>query len=195
MSPHGDSLDQETRRKQLAFVKQLEENLKRREKQGACYILDIQEGNKNPFSEKYCELTTRRPESSRVAPGQAREFIVELMEISGFGSNHSPRNSLIVFTDKIRGLPINNLDAIQDHCIHCRIVENLLKNDTYSHFWQFLDIDGNVGDFSDNADNPYLLFRKLDRQNRLSIEAIRNSLEACKEFRVITDVVDNYTYG
>ncbi len=46
MSTISDSLDQEKRREQLAYVKQLEENLNRREKQGACYILDIREGNK-----------------------------------------------------------------------------------------------------------------------------------------------------
>lgn len=137
-------------------------------------------------------MTTRRPESSRVAPDQASEFIDA---ISGYGF-HSPRNFLIVFTDKmIRGLPINNLDAIQERCIHCRIVESLLKNDTYAHFWQFLDIDRNVGDFSDNADNPYLLFRKLDNRNMLSIAAIRTSLDKSKEFKVLTDVVDSYIDG
>ena len=188
MSDH-DCSDQE-KRNILASVKEIEKNLKLREKQGACYVLNITDRNGGlfPLSCKYMELTR-----GRIAPGEALQFIVEVTNISELGPNS--RCGSIVFSGQVRSLPINDLDGMQERCMHCRILEGLFANSEFCEFWQFLDTQGRAGCYSDNADDPYKLYRKLDSLNKLTVEDIRSCLKFMNQSKLIRDVVDKYTAG
>ena len=162
-------------RRYIAEVIKKEKQLSARDRQAILYVFGI---DSKKLSEVFHSMVTKKS----IPRETAFRFIDEVLAICGISDQ--PDKPVVFSTT----YPITDAEKIQERCLHVRILSELEKNGTDGEFHLMMD-NGIVGDL---RNDPYNLFRELDRQNELSLEKIKETLDMMGEQKIVSDLVEKY---
>ena len=168
-------MDSETHIKYMGKVIKKEKQLSARDWQAIQYVF---ESDDQTLSGVFHSMVTKK----LVPHETAFRFIDEVLAICGISDQ--PDKPVVFSTT----YSVTDAENIQERCLHVRILSELMKNGTDGEFHLMMD-NGIVGDL---RNDPYNLFRELDRQNELSLEKIKETLDMMGEQKIVSDLVEKY---
>ena len=163
-------------KKYIAEVIKKEKQFSARDHQAIRYVFGIDD---KKLSGVFHSMVTK----NSVPRETAFRFIDEVLAICGISDQ--PDKPVVFSTT----YSITDAENIQERCLHVKILSELLKNGTFDDFHHMMDDNGIVGDL---RNDPYNLFRELDRRNELSLEKIKETLDTMSEQKIVSDLVEKY---